>query len=76
MNHTLGLAVPRGSVGTRHLKLDVAREEKSAVGGVVKLTSIIALDAPDGAVKLRGHIGKEVGEGGEGVRLLAQRKSP
>jgi hypothetical protein len=75
-NHALGLTVLRGSVGTRHPKLDAAREEESAGGGVIKLTSIIALDAPDGAVKLRGHKGKEVGEGGEGVGLLAQRKSP
>jgi hypothetical protein len=37
---------------------------------------IIALDAPDGAAKLRGHKGKEVGEGEEGIGLLAQRKSP
>jgi hypothetical protein len=51
------------------------REEESA-GGVIKLTSIITLDAPDSAAKLRGHKGKEVREGGEGVRLLAQRKSP
>jgi hypothetical protein len=46
------------------------------VGGVIKLVSIIALDASNGAVKLREYKGKEVGEGGEGVRLLAQRKSP
>jgi hypothetical protein len=52
------------------------REEESAGGGVIKLPSIITLDAPDGAAKLRGHKGKEVGESGEGVRLLAQRKSP
>jgi hypothetical protein len=51
------------------------RVEESA-GGVIKLTSIIALDAPDDAAKLRGHKGKEVGEGGEGVKLLAQQKSP
>jgi hypothetical protein len=51
------------------------RKEESA-GGVIKLVSIIALDAPDGAAKLRGHKGKKVGEGGEGVGLLAQRKSP
>jgi hypothetical protein len=47
------------------------REEESA-GGVIKLTSIIALDAPNGA---RGYKGEEVREGGEGVRLLAQWKS-
>jgi hypothetical protein len=56
--------------------LDAVREEESAGGGVIKLTSIIALDFLDGAIKLRGHKGKEVGEGGEGVRLLAQRESP
>jgi hypothetical protein len=52
------------------------REEESAGGGVIKLASIITLDTPDGAGKLHGHKGKEVGEGGEGVRLLAQWKSP
>jgi hypothetical protein len=51
------------------------REEEGA-GGVIKLASIIALDALDGAAKLCGHKGKEVGEGGEGVRLLMQQKDP
>jgi hypothetical protein len=73
MNHALDLVVLQESAGTRHSKLDASREEESAGGGV---TSIIALDAPDGAVKLRGHKDKEVGEGGEGVGLLPQRKSP
>jgi hypothetical protein len=76
MNHALDLVVLQESAGTRHSKLDASREEESAGGGVIKLTSIIALDAPDGAVKLRGHKDKEVGEGGEGVGLLPQRKSP
>jgi hypothetical protein len=70
-NHALSLAVLRESVGTRHPKLDVVREEESAGGGVIKLTSIITLDALDGVAKLRGHKGEEVGEGGEGIRLLA-----
>jgi hypothetical protein len=74
-NHTLDLTVLWGSVGTRHSKLDAVRKEENA-GGVIKLASIIALDALDGAAKLRGHNGKEVGEGGEGVGLLAQRKCP
>jgi hypothetical protein len=69
-NHALGLAVVWGSIGTQHLKLDVVREEESVGGGVIKLASIISLDASDGAEKL-GHKGKEVGEGGEGVGLLA-----
>jgi hypothetical protein len=75
MNHALGLAILQGSIGTRHPKLDTVREEESA-GGVIKLASIIALDGLDGAAKLRGHKGKEVGEGGESVGLLAQRKGP
>jgi hypothetical protein len=45
-------------------------------GGVIKLVPIITLYAPDGAAKLCGHKGEEVGEGGEGVRLLVQRKGP
>jgi hypothetical protein len=69
-NHAFGLAVLRGSIGTRHPKLDAMREEESAGGRVIKLTSIIAL------AKLRGHKGKEVIEGGEYVGLLAQRKGP
>jgi hypothetical protein len=52
------------------------REEESVGGGVIKLASIIALDTLYGATKLRGHKGKEVGEGGEGVGLLAQRENP
>jgi hypothetical protein len=72
----LGLAVLRGSVGTRHPKLDAVREEESVGGGVIKLASIITLDAPDGAAKLRGYKDEEVGEGGEDVRLLTQQKSP
>jgi hypothetical protein len=75
-NHALGFAVLWESVRTRHPKLDVVREEESAGGGIIKLASIIALDALDGATKLRGHKGKEVGDGGEGVGLLAQRESP
>jgi hypothetical protein len=65
MNHALGLVILRGSVGTRHLKLDAVREEEGAGGGVIKHKSIIALDASDGAAKLRGYKGEEVGEGGE-----------
>jgi hypothetical protein len=74
-NHELGLAVLWRSVGTQHPKLDTMREEESVGGGVIKLASIIALDASDGAAKLRGHKGQEVGEGGEGVGLLVQQKS-
>jgi hypothetical protein len=65
-NHALDLAVMWESVGTRHPELEAVREEESAGGGVIKLVSIITLDALDGAAKLRGHKGEEVREGGQG----------
>jgi hypothetical protein len=75
-NHALSLDIQRGSVGTQHPKLDTVREEESAGGGVIKHAFIIALDAPDGTAKLGKHKDEEVGQGGEGVRLRAQWKSP
>jgi hypothetical protein len=59
MNHALSLVVLWGRVGTRHPKLDTVRKEKGA-GGVVKLTSIVALDTSDGITKLCGHISEKV----------------
>jgi hypothetical protein len=47
-NHALSLAVLWGSVGTRHQKLDTVRKEEGASEGVVKLTSIVALDTLNG----------------------------
>jgi hypothetical protein len=75
-NHALHLAILWGHVGTRHPKLDTMREEESAGGGVVKLTSIVALDTPDGTIKLCRHISEKVRKSGEHVRLMVQRKSP
>jgi hypothetical protein len=50
--------------------------EEEGVGGVIKLTAIVALDTPDGTIKLHEHIGEKVGQGGEHVRLMAQQKGP
>jgi mRNA-degrading endonuclease toxin of MazEF toxin-antitoxin module len=52
------------------------RKEEDASGGVVKLTSIVTLDTPDGTTKLRRHISEKVRERGERVRLMAQQKGP
>jgi hypothetical protein len=71
MHHAIDLAVLLGSEGTRYPKLDAMGEEESASARVIKLVFISALDALGGAMKLRGHKGEEVREGGEGVRLLA-----
>jgi hypothetical protein len=59
-NHVLSLVVLWGRVGTRHPKLDTVRKEEGASGGVVKLTSIAALDTPDGTTKMRGHISEKM----------------
>jgi hypothetical protein len=48
------------------------REEESASEGVIKLTSNIALDTLDGVAKLCGHKDEEVGEGGEGSRVVSE----
>ena len=52
------------------------REEEETGGGVIELTPVVTLDDLNGEAELSGHPGKEVEEGGEGLRLGAQRKSP
>jgi hypothetical protein len=54
-NHALNLVILYRSVGARHLKLDIVREKESVGEGVIKLVSIITLDASDDATKLYGH---------------------
>jgi hypothetical protein len=74
-NHALGLAILRGGVGARHPKLNTMGQEEGA-RGVIKLSSVIALDTADGVTKLHENVGKEVREGGESVRFEARQKSP
>ena len=50
-------------------------ERERTGGGVVELTPVVTLDGLNGEVKRSGHPGKEV-EGGEDLRLGAQKKSP
>jgi hypothetical protein len=54
------------------MKLDTVREQESAV---VELSTIVTLDTPDGATKLRGHVSIEV-RGWRRCQTLAQRKGP
>ena len=51
-------------------------EEEKTGGGVVELTPVVTMDGLNGEAELSGHPGKEVEEGGKGLRLGAQRKSP
>ena len=52
------------------------REEESAGGGVVELMPVVTLDGLNGEAELSEHPGKEVEEGGEGLKLGVKRKSP
>ena len=45
-------------------------------GGVIELPPVVTLDGLNSEAELCGHPGKEVEEGGEGLRLGAQRESP
>ncbi|WVZ58830.1 hypothetical protein U9M48_009058 [Paspalum notatum var. saurae] len=75
-NHALSLAVLRGGVGTRHAQLDTMREEEGAGGMIIELTPVVTLDDLNGEAELSRHLGEEVGDRGERLRLGAQRKSP
>ena len=75
-NHPLSLAILRRGIRTRHAQLNTPREEEGTGGGVIELTPIVTLDGLNGEAELSGHPGKEVEEGGEGLRLGAQMKSP
>ena len=75
-NHPLSLAVLRRGIRTRHAHLNTSREKERTGGGVVELTPVVTLDGLNGEAELSGHPGKKVEEGGKGLRLGAQRKSP
>ena len=74
-NHPLNLAVLRRGIRTRHTQLNTPREEEGTGGGVIELTSVVTLDGLNGEAELSGHPGLNGEEGGEGLRLSAQRKS-
>ena len=60
--------------GTRchpYTQLNTPREKEGTGGGVIELPPVVALDDLNGEAELSGHPGKEVAEGGEGLRLGA-----
>ena len=71
VNHLLSLAVLGRGIRTRHTQLNTPREEEGTGGGVIELMPVVALDGLNGEAELSGHPGKEVEEGGEGLRLDA-----
>src|SRR6185437_8891659 len=74
-NHQPSLAVLRRGIRTRHTQLNTPREEEGTGGGVIEFTPVVTLDGLNGEAELSGYPGKEVEEGGEGLRLGAQGKS-
>jgi len=58
------------------MQLNTPREEEGTGGGVIELPPVVTLDGLNGEAELSGHPGKEVEEGGESLRLGAQRKRP
>ena len=76
VNHALSLTVLRRGIRTRHTQLNTLREEEETGGGVIELRLVVTQDGLNGEAELSGHPGKEVEEGGKGLRLGAQRKSP
>jgi hypothetical protein len=76
VNHPLSLAILRGGIRARHAQLDTVREEEGTEGGVIKLTTIVALDGLDCEAELRGHPSEEVKNRGKSIRLRTQGKSP
>ena len=75
-NDALSLTVLGRSVWAGHAKVNAIGEEERAGGGVVKFTSIIALDSLHSSAKLSGDKSKKVSKHREGVRFQLQRKSP
>ena len=58
------------------MQLNTPREEEEIGGGVIELPPVVTLDGLNGEAELSGHPGKEAEEGGEDLRLGAQRESP
>jgi len=51
-------------------------KEERAGAGVVKLTTVVALNCLDGGAELSGHKGKKLSDGRKSVRFQLQRKRP
>ena len=75
-DHTLSPTILRRGVGAGESELNAVREEKGARGRVIELPAVVALNRANRTTELGGDPSEEVQEGGEGVRLETQRKSP
>jgi hypothetical protein len=76
MNDALGFTILCGGVGARHAKLGAMGEEESAGAGVVKLTTVVALNSLDGGAELSTCIGEKIRQCRKGVRFQLKGKRP
>ena len=74
-NDAFGMTV-LWSTRTRHANSSTMSVEEGTGGGVIKLTTIIALDGLDRGAKLSGNIRKKARKSWKCVRFKAYRKSP
>jgi hypothetical protein len=75
-DHALSFAVLGGGIRARHPQLYAVGEKEVTGGGVIELPIVVTLNDLNGEAELSGHLGEEVAEGGESLRLGTQRKSP
>jgi hypothetical protein len=54
--------------------MDPVREEEGTGGGVIELTTVVALDGLDGEAELSGHPSEEVENHGKSIRLARKGK--
>ena len=58
-NNAFSFPVLREGVGARHMKMNTTREEEGMGAGVVKLLSVVTLNALNSSTKLRSNIGEK-----------------
>jgi hypothetical protein len=63
----LSFAVLSRGIRARHAQLDPVRKKESTGGGVIELTTVVALDILDGEAELSGHPSEEVENRGKSI---------
>jgi hypothetical protein len=74
--HAFGLAILLGGVWAGHAEVDTMGKKESMSGGIVKFTTIVALEALNGSAELGGNKREKARNSAERVGFEAERKSP
>ena len=75
-NGTLSFSILRRSVWTRETHHRTEGKEEIPVLSTIKLTSVVALEGPNGSTKMRANVGMKVTKNGRYIRFLFERESP